>query len=129
MNFSEQPPSKQWAALTSRGERIAEVWFKPEGEPSALVFRIPRGSFQIPGIGPRLTAENLLRAVAIATDEVESWRPGGPSGSAPDGAGPGLTDPLPQPPHDATHLEVHVRLRPPPRAAAHQEPAALGFMR
>jgi hypothetical protein len=112
--------------LTFRGERIAEVWFKPEGEPLALVFRIPRSSFQNPGIGQRLTAENLLKAVAIAPDEVESWRHGSASQSAPDGPDPDLTSPLPPPPHDMTHLEVHVRLKPPPQAAAHEvsgEPA------
>jgi hypothetical protein len=120
VNFSEQLPSKQWAALTFRGERIAEVWFKPEGEPLALVFRIPRSSFQIPGIGQRLTAENLLKAVAIATDEVESWRHGDASRSALDGPDPDLTNLLPQPPHDVTHLEIHVRLKPPPQAVAHE---------
>src|SRR6478672_1268920 len=98
MNVSEQPPSKQWAALTFKGERIAEVWFKPEGEPLALLFRIPRSSFQVPGIGQRLTAENLLKAVALAPDAVESWRHGGASHSAPDGPDPGLTSPLPPPP-------------------------------
>jgi hypothetical protein len=120
VNFSEQLPSKQWAALTFRGERTAEVWFKPEGDPLALVFRIPRSSFQIPGIGQRLTTENLLKAVAIATDEVESWRHGGASHSALDGPDPELTNPLPQPPHDVTHLEIHVRLKPPSQEAAHE---------
>src|ERR1700737_4379522 len=70
VNFSEQPPSKQWAALKFRGEKLAEVWFKPEAEPLALLFRIPQNSFQNSGMGPRLTTENLLKAVAIATDEV-----------------------------------------------------------
>ena len=84
MNFSEQPPSKEWAALKLRGETLAEVWFKPEGEPLALLFRIPQNSFQIPGIGLGLTTENLLKAVAIATEEVESWRHGGVCHSAPD---------------------------------------------
>jgi len=120
VNFSEQLPSKQWAALTLRGERIAEVWFKPEGEPLALVFRIPRSSFQIPGIGQRLTTENLLKAVDIATDEVESWRHGDAFHSAEDGPDPELTNPLRQPPFDVPHLEVHVRLKPPPQAAGHE---------
>src|SRR6266567_206975 len=74
VNFSEQPPSKQWAALKYRGEKFAEVWFKPEGEPFALTFRIPQSSFQIPGMGQLLTTENLLKAVGLATEEVESWR-------------------------------------------------------
>src|SRR5262245_27124446 len=106
-----------------RGERIAEVWFKPEGDPLAPVFRIPRGSFQDPGIAPRLTAENLLKAVAVAADAVESWRPGGAAGSDPD-----LARPLPEPPPGADHLEVHFRLKPPTAAAADgagREPAAV----
>ena len=74
MNFSEQPPSKQWVALKYRGEIIAEVWFKPEGEPFALTFRIPQKSFQLPGMGQRLTTENLLKAVGLAAEDVESWR-------------------------------------------------------
>jgi hypothetical protein len=120
VNFSEQPPSKQWAALKYRGEKFAEVWFKPEGEPLALVFRIPGSSFRIPGIGQRLTIENLLKAVAIATDEVESWRHGGASHSALDGPDLDLTNPLPQPPHNVPHLEIHVRLKPPLQAVAHE---------
>ena len=43
-------------------ERFAEVWFKPEGEPLALTFRIPQESFHIPGMGQLLTADNLLKA-------------------------------------------------------------------
>src|SRR5262249_39538327 len=70
VNFVEQPPSKQWAALKYRGDKFAEVWFKPEGKPFALTFRIPRESFHVPGVGQRLTTENLLKAVGIATGEV-----------------------------------------------------------
>jgi hypothetical protein len=114
VNFSEQPPSKQWAVLKYRGEQIAEVWFKPEGEPFALTFRIPPQSFHLPGMGPRLTAENLLKAVGLATGEVESWRH--------DGASPAeLGHPLPPPPQDAHHLTLHVRLKPPPQAVAPPE--------
>jgi hypothetical protein len=112
VKFSEQPPSKQWANLTFRGERIADVWFKPEGEPSTVVFRIPRGSFQLPGIAPRLTAESLLKSVGIAPEEVEAWRPEGAMHSSPDAPCPELTSPLPQPADDAPHLEIHVRLKP-----------------
>src|SRR2546430_5966268 len=88
VNFSEQPPSKQWAALKYRGEKLAEVWFKPEGEPFGLTFRIPRESFQIPGMGQRLTTETLLKAVAIGIDEVESWRHGGVSHPGMNGSNP-----------------------------------------
>src|SRR5262245_60670558 len=73
VNFSERPPSKQWAALKYRGDTFAEVWFKPEGEPFALTFRIPGESFQLPDMGQLLTTENLLKAVGIAAEDVESW--------------------------------------------------------
>jgi hypothetical protein len=117
VNFSEQPPSKQWAALKYRGEQFAEVWFKPEGEPFALTFRIPPKSFQIPGIGQQLTTENLLKAVAIATEEVDSWRHGDVSHSGRNGSNPELRNPLPPPPPDGPHLDISVRLKPPQAAA------------
>ncbi len=113
MNFAEQPPSKQWVPLKYRGETVAEVWFKPEGEPFGLTFRVPPKSFHIPGAEQRLTADNLLKAVGIAADEVESWRRGGASDSGMSGAGPELRQPPPPPPPDATHLTVHVRVKPP----------------
>jgi len=119
VNFSEQPPSKQWAALKYRGEKFAEVWFKPEGEPFALTFRIPQKSFQIPGMGQRLTTENLMRAVGIATEEVESWRHEGDSGV--NGPNPELRHLLPRPPQDVSHLNIYVRLKPPPQAVAPSE--------
>jgi hypothetical protein len=118
VNFSEQPPSKQWAALKYNGEIIAEVWFKPEGEPFALMFRIPQTSFQVPGMDQLLTAENLLNAVAIATDEVESWRHGDATDSR---SNPELKLSLPPPPQDVAHLTIHVRLKPPPQAVIPEE--------
>jgi hypothetical protein len=118
VNFSEQPPSKQWAALKYRGEQFAEVWFKPEGEPFALTFRIPQRSFQIPGMGQRLTTENLLKAVGIATEEIESWRHQGASHSDRSETNSELTDPLLPPPQDVPHLDLYVRLKPPPQAVA-----------
>jgi hypothetical protein len=114
--FSEQPPSKQWATLKYRGEKFAEVWFKPEGEPFALTFRIPQRSFQIPGVCQKLTTENLLNAVGIAAEEVESWRHEG----AADGTNAsdyGLNHALQPPPPEATHLNLHVSLKPPTFAA------------
>jgi chaperonin cofactor prefoldin len=107
--------------LKFRGEKFAEVWFKPEGEPFALAFRIPQKSFQIPGMGQLLTTENLLKAVAIAIEEVESWQHGGGSYPGMDGSNPELGNPLPQPPQDVTHLNIHVRLKPPPQAVAGNE--------
>ncbi|HTU19332.1 MAG TPA: hypothetical protein VMG10_14825 [Gemmataceae bacterium] len=112
MRFSEQPPSKQWAALKCQGEKIAEVWLKPEGEPFALTFRISLKSFQLPGIGQRLTIENLLTAVGIATDEVESWRREDVSHPGMNGSNPELRHPL-SPPQDVPHLTIYVRLKPP----------------
>jgi hypothetical protein len=121
MNFSEQPPSKQWAALKYRGEKFAEVWFKPEGEPLGLTFRIPRDSFQMPGVGPRLTAELLLKAVGVANEEVESWRLDGVPPPGVDGSNPALGHPLPPPPQEVTHLTVHLSIKPPPPVDAPQE--------
>ena len=117
MNFSEQPPSTEWAVLKYRREKIAEVWFKPEGEPFALTFRIPRKSFHIPGIGPLLTPENLLMAVAIATEEVQSWRHEGASHSGMNGSNSELGHPLAPPPQDVAQLTIYVSLRPPPQSA------------
>jgi hypothetical protein len=121
VNFSEQPPSKQWAALKYRGEKFAEVWFKPEGEPFALTFRIPQESFHLPGMGELLTAENLLKAVGLATEEVESWHHEGASHSGTSGSDPELNTPLPPPPQDVPHLNLSVRLKPPPRTVAPDE--------
>jgi hypothetical protein len=118
VNFSEQPPSEQWAALKYRGEIIAEVWFKPEGEPFALTFRIPQKSFQNPSLVQRLTAENLLKAVALATEEVESWRYTDVSHSGMNGSNPELRHPLPSPPQDVAHLTIHVSLKPPSQVVA-----------
>jgi hypothetical protein len=107
--------------LKYRGETIAEVWFKPEGGPFALTFRIPTTSFPIPGVGQRLTVENLLKSVGIAADEVESWRHGDISHSGTDGPGPELGRPLPPPPQDVPHLTIHVRLKPPAQAVAPED--------
>lgn len=113
VNFSEQPPSKQWAALKYGGEKVAEVWFKPEGEPLALTLRIPRESFHLPEVAQRLTAENLLKAVGVAAEQVESCRHEGASPSDVGGSAPELRHPLPSPPPELTHLSVHVRLKAP----------------
>jgi hypothetical protein len=118
LNFSEQPPSHEWAALKYRGETIAEVWFKPKGEPLALMFRIPQKSFQVPDMVQRLTTENLLRAVGIANDDVESWHHGDVSPSGMDAPNPRLGRPLPPPPQDVPHLKVCVRLKPPAQPVA-----------
>jgi hypothetical protein len=121
VNFSERPPSKEWAALKYRGEPIAEVWLKPEGEPFALTFRIPRKSFQIPDMGQLLTTDNLLKAVAITAEEVESWHHDGVPHSGTDSSHPELGRPLSPPPPDVSHLTIQVRLKPPAQVVAHNE--------
>ncbi|MFO0845053.1 MAG: hypothetical protein U0797_22130 [Gemmataceae bacterium] len=113
MNFSERPPSKQWAALKYRGATFAEVWFKPEGEPLSLTFRIPQGSFHVPDLAPRLTAENLLKAVEIAPEEVEAWRLEGASHSGVTRPTAELGHSLPPPPPGVTHLNLLLTLKPP----------------
>jgi hypothetical protein len=125
VNFSERPPSKQWAALKYRGEKFAEVWFKPEGDLFALTFRISQKSFQNPGMGQQLTTENLLMAVAIAPEEVESWRHGDVVHAGMNGSNPELGNPLPPPPQDDSQLDLYVLLRPPPQAVAQSESGEL----
>jgi hypothetical protein len=107
--------------LKYRGEVVAEVWFKPEGEPFALTFRIPQRSFHIPGLGRGLTTENLLKAVGLATEEVESWRHDGDPSSGTSGSESEPGRPLPPPPQDVPHLTLYVSLKAPPPAVAPRE--------
>jgi hypothetical protein len=100
--------------LNYRGEQFAEVWFKPEGNPLALTFRIPQSSFQLPGMNQRLTIENLLRAVGLTSEEVDSWR--AESASAPDPKRP-LSPPSPE----VAHLTLHVSVKPPAQAVVSNE--------
>ena len=121
MNFSEQPPSRQWAALKFGGEEFAGVWFKPEGEPWALTFRIPGKSFRIPGLGQLLTIENLLKSVGIAIEEVESWRYAGLDHDGLNGSNPELKHLLAPPAADLSHLEIRARLKLPFEVTVPQE--------
>lgn len=118
MDFSQQPASKHWAAMTFSGKSFAGVWFKPDEEPCGLAFRIPQESFQIPGMRERLTVENLLLAVGLAPEQVESWRHGGASHAGMDGSNPEFTNLLAPPPPDVPQLDIFVRLKPPPAAVA-----------
>jgi hypothetical protein len=121
VSFSDQLPSQQWTPLKYKDQTIAEVWFKPEGEPFTLAFRIPGKSFQLPGVAQRLTIEKLLNAVGIATEEVESWRHQGASPPDMNGLDSALSDPLRPPPQDVAHLTLYVRLKPPSQVAAPPE--------
>jgi hypothetical protein len=121
VNFSERVPSNEWTAVKHMGEELAEAWFKPEGEPFTLVFRVPPDRFQVADMSQQLTIEDLLKAAAISNEEVESWQHGDESHSGMDGTNPELRRLLPPPPPDATHLTVYVRLKPPAPAAARTE--------
>src|SRR5205085_12434059 len=112
--------STQWAALKHRGETVAEVRFEPEGGVFDLSFRVPQSSFQIPGMHSRLTTDNLLKAVGLTPEEVESWHYEGASGSEVSATNSELGHPLPPPPQDISHLNLYVRLRP-SQAIAPQE--------
>lgn len=112
MNFAEHPPSKQWSALKYQGLKFAEVWFKPAGEPLALAFRIPRESFQIPGMDQQLTIENLVKAVGVAPEQVESWRQDNLTHSGNHGSQFDLSKPL-APPSQGAYVEMEVRLHRP----------------
>jgi hypothetical protein len=127
MNFTDQSPSTQWSALKFRGDKFAEVWFKPEGKRFGLMFRIPRETYQIPGMAQRLTAENLLKAVAIPPGEVEAWCFGSVSLAGQDGCNPELRQPLPPPASDMSHLTIYVNLKPPPDVTAPQESSEPGL--
>jgi hypothetical protein len=122
MKFSDQPPSEQWNALTYKGELLAEVWFKPEGSPFAVAFRVPQKTFASPVTASVLTVENLLKGVGIAAAEVDSWRLGDSSHPGMNVIGPEFRTPLPQPAPDITHLHIRVDLQPPPRTATGNEP-------
>ncbi|HET6572210.1 MAG TPA: hypothetical protein VFG68_01300 [Fimbriiglobus sp.] len=111
MNFSEQAPSNEWTAVKREGEEIAVAWFKPEGEPFTLVFRVPQERFEVDDLSQQLTLEDLLTAAAISNEEVESWQHLDESHSGMDGTNPELKRLLPSPPSDATHLTVAVRLK------------------
>ena len=118
MNFSEQAPSSEWADLKREGEEIAEAWFKPEGEPFTLVFRVPRDRFEVDDLSQQLTLEDLLKAADVSNEEVESWDHLDESHPGLDGTNPELQRLLPSPPADATHLTVAVHLKPPAHTAA-----------
>lgn len=113
MNFSEQPPSTHWAALKYGADKIAEVWFKPEGEQFAVAFRIPKEAFAIPGMPELMTVENLVKAVGIVPADVESWRTGDAGHADLGGSLPELAAPLSAPPDDVGYLDIHVNLKPP----------------
>jgi chromosome segregation ATPase len=70
-----------------------------------------------------LTTENLLKAVALATEDVDSWRHEGVPDAGMSGSNPELKHPLPPPPHDVAHLSIYVRLKPPPQVVAPEESA------
>src|SRR5438552_2908152 len=115
VDISEQVPNER-AALKHKGEFIAEAWFEAEGESPTLVFRVPRERLQIADLSRRLTIEILLEAAAVSKDEVKSWRLADVSHSDKGGNDPELSDLLPAPPPEATHLRALVHRKPPAQA-------------
>lgn len=120
MNFYQHPPSKEWATLKFKGETFAEVWFKPDGEPLILRFRILQNSFQIPGLSQHLTVENLLKGVGQAIEDVETWRYGDVSYDGMSGSNSELKAPL-VPPVEEVSLHLDVIFKPSPQLVAVQE--------
>lgn len=116
MNFSERVPSSEWVVLEQQGEVIAESWFKPDGNLLTVVFRVPQSRFDVSDLSQLLTVEDLLRAAAVANEDVDSWQFLDESHAGMDGTNLEFKRLLPPPP-DATYLTVHLRLKPPAQAA------------
>lgn len=123
MTFSEREPSSKWAALEYKGVALAEVWFKPDGDPLALHFRIPTGRPETTTVRSRLTVGALLKGVGVVADEVESCRLDGAADTGADEADLALNQPLPPNPPDGSSLTVRVRVKPPARAEVHATPS------
>jgi hypothetical protein len=105
--------------LKYQGAKFAEVWFKPEGDPFAVTFRIPSESFHIPGMSETLTIENLLGAVSITLEEVETCRLGDVAHSG--GDNPHFRSALSPPPPNVSYLDILVRLQAPQDSSAPDE--------
>ena len=75
------------------------------------MFRVLLSSFQAPGIVQQLTIENLLKAVAISSEEVDSWRYLDFAYFGMDGTNPELRNPMPPP--DDDYLEIFIWLKNP----------------
>ena len=68
MSFPEHLPSNEWAPVTQAGATIAQVRYQPDREPFTLEFRVPRERFDVDDLAQLLTVEDLLTAVAVATE-------------------------------------------------------------
>jgi hypothetical protein len=109
---SEQVPSNEWTPLEHLWEDIADAWFKPDGDASTFMFRVPADRWATDNASPPLTVEALLDAAAIATDEVQSWRFGDTAEAAESWTNSGVTHTLPPPAPGATYLTVYVHMKP-----------------
>jgi len=112
VDFAEQVPSSEWTALEHMWEEIAEAWYRPDGDGSVVMFRVPQDRLQVSNPNQQLTIEDLLRAASIRNEEVNSWQIGDTANIEMDGANPKLGLPLRPPPSDASHFIVYVRLKP-----------------
>lgn len=116
MNFADQLPSQQWGLLKYKGVIIAEVWFKPDNDPWALMFRVPRQAFHVPGMDQLLTTEALLKSVGIVADTVSSWGLG--NDVTVEASLSDLNQPLQCPAFDVPHLYLRIKLQPAEEQAA-----------
>lgn len=111
MDFYQQPPSKQWGILKFRGTPFAEVWFKPDENPTALVLRIPQESYRNLELSRLLTMRNLLRALTITPEAVTSWVSQNLEESISGSVGTDLDNPLPCPPVTIPHLLITIQMK------------------
>ncbi len=111
MNFAGQAPSTQWATISFRGEAFAEVWFKPASMPNGLTFRIPQATFHHPAISQHLTIGNLLKAIGLDAEAVQSWRTTDETQNEVANYHAEILQPLPSLPSDTPQLYLHVLIK------------------
>jgi hypothetical protein len=110
VKLEDIPPSTQWAALKVNRIKFAEVWFKPEGSARSLIVRLPRQSFETPGLQHLLVIDQLLKAINIAPDTVATWHLTTDPVSPLDAYVVDRTQLLPMLPDGIAHLLIHVEV-------------------
>lgn len=113
MSFAEIDCSLQWGNLSFQGEVFAQVWFKPASMPNGLTFRIPQATFHHPAISPHLTIGNLLKAIGLDADAVQTWRTSDEAQNEIANYHVELLQPLPPLPSNTPQLYLHVLIKQP----------------
>jgi hypothetical protein len=121
VNVSERVPSSDWEPLTHQGAEIAQVWFKPDSEPLALVFRVSRTRLEADDLAQQPTVEDLLQAAGISNEEADTWQFLEEFHVGMDGTNLEVKRVLPPPPPDESYLTIHLRLKPPTQARTEGE--------